>query len=313
MVSNTQFRMRYQYTGNLLGKGTFSKVQEALDIIDVKHVAVKQWKHYKVYKTEQYILSHLLKTNKSHLGYNNVIHMIDVIQDTHSYSVVLEKMDGTLYQLLRIYPSGLPVDMVRDLMYQLCIGLSYIHECGIIHGDLKPENIMYTYKNNKYTYKIGDFSNSLLISEGTNRYNTKVIQTSFYRSFESIVFHNIITPESDLPSMACIAYEMATGKVLFPFYDTETVDTHINEEHLLAMLNTIGLEKLCESVQDHHNIAVPDNVLHKINKLSAKGKLNLPLTIPHLKDLLKTWLLPFADQRGSALSALSHDFFTKLG
>lgn len=295
--------MRYHYTGKVLGQGTFSKVQEAMDIINVCPVAIKTWKLMEVRNEEVRFMTHVRDFQPTHPGYHHVLHVLDVVND----SAVMEKMDGTLKELLERYPRGLSESMLRDLIRQLCLGLSYIHACDLIHCDLKPTNIMYTFRKNVYTYKIGDFSNSLWTEDGIHRSDLSVVQTSFYRSFESVIFYKDLTRVCDLPSLACIVYEMATGVALFPFHDDEeTVNLIVNNAHALSILCAIGLDELNRMAADDNTIYIPNSVRDCVHTLSAPGLLTLPPPFDGLVDLLKSWLCPFPDQRTSLTDSLVH-------
>jgi len=58
--------------------------------------------------------------------------------------VVMEYCVQSLQAILDGHRIGLPYDLFRELATQLCSGLGAIHALGIVHGDLKPSNIMFT-------------------------------------------------------------------------------------------------------------------------------------------------------------------------
>ena len=64
--------------------------------------------------------------------------------------LIMERCD---YDLSKLYKKEISVDLARELVFQIGIGLLYLHSMGITHRDIKPANILV--KNN--SIKIGDF------------------------------------------------------------------------------------------------------------------------------------------------------------
>ena len=100
---------------------------------------------------------------------------------------------------------------IRNITRQILFGLSFLKEYKIIHGDLKPENIMFT-DTDLYNIKIVDVGSSFMY-ETPSIYQTYV-QTRWYRSPEVILGYPI-DYKIDLWSFACILFELADGKPIF--------------------------------------------------------------------------------------------------
>lgn len=102
---------------------------------------------------------------------------------------------------------------IRSIANQLLSGLSHLRKIGIIHCDLKPENVMFT-DQTKSQIKIVDFGSSCTEYKSGFKY----VQSRFYRAPE-IVLGLPYDFAVDMWSFGCILAEMATGRPLFPAQD----------------------------------------------------------------------------------------------
>lgn len=71
---------------------------------------------------------------------------------------------GDLGEFIKQHPSGLPVETVRNFSNQIAKGISVLHQKGVIHRDIKPQNILLG--NNEEELKICDFSCATKFQEG---------------------------------------------------------------------------------------------------------------------------------------------------
>ena len=145
--SNTVYIGDYQLTGQILGKGNYSVVREGIDkrgqkfalkIVDIETDDYTR-KHY---KREGYILSQL--------NYDCIIKMFEVIEKPKHIILVLEFIPDNLCDFVRNHKRGkLEECLARVLFRQIMSAVSFIHEKGIIHRDIKLENILIDQKCNK--------------------------------------------------------------------------------------------------------------------------------------------------------------------
>lgn len=86
--------------------------------------------------------------------------MIDSFPFRSFYIIVFELLDINLYQYIRSPEfTGMRKEELRDIATQMLNSLAYLKRNGIIHCDLKPENVMFTNKS-KNKVKIVDFGSS---------------------------------------------------------------------------------------------------------------------------------------------------------
>lgn len=135
---------KYELTGLLLGKGNYSKVKEAVDCEKQNRVALKivdlvnAKDNYirQNYKREACLLAKL--------KHPNIIRLRDVIETPSWYVMVLDLMPETLCDFIRRQHRGrLEESMGRMIFRQMASGISFIHSQGVVHRDIKLENILY--------------------------------------------------------------------------------------------------------------------------------------------------------------------------
>lgn len=77
--------------------------------------------------------------------HSNIIQQLNVFEDSENYHIVMEFMKGAdLFDYLQARDFDLGEDRVREISFQIAKGIEYLHSYGIIHRDLKLENIMMT-------------------------------------------------------------------------------------------------------------------------------------------------------------------------
>ncbi|CAI9114730.1 OLC1v1015518C1 [Oldenlandia corymbosa var. corymbosa] len=127
----------------------------------------------------------------------------------HVYSLFLEYANGgSLSDLIARYDYKMSESDVAKYTFMLLKGLSYIHEKGLIHCDIKPENILVFVDEEGYSYlKLADFGESMKVGEKKTRFRGD----PSYRPPESIK-EGIEGPSADIWSLGYTVLKMMMGR-----------------------------------------------------------------------------------------------------
>ena len=167
------------------------------------------------------------------LKHPNLVTIFDIRQDgDNDHWVIMEFVSGRgLYEVLRDYPSGMPLEEVLFWLDGITAGLSFLHDRGIVHRDLKPANVF----QDPTGVKIGDVGLSKYISESRRSAQTQSVGTVYYMAPE--VAKGRYGREVDVYAMGIMLYEMITGKVPFDGQTTaEILMKHLTAEPDLSCL-----------------------------------------------------------------------------
>ncbi len=146
------------------------------------------------------------------LHHYNIVQVFDFGEHKGVYFIASEFVDGTNVKQLVISQGALDVSQATDIILQACRGLSAAEKHGIIHRDIKPDNLMLTKDG---TVKIADFGLAKAIKQDAGVTQAGVIVgTPFYMSPEQAQGLDLDI-RSDIYSLGVTFYHLVTGQIPF--------------------------------------------------------------------------------------------------
>ena len=230
---------------SLLGEGTFGRVFECWDFVTESTCAVKVIRNVKKYRDASMVEIEVLKALVASAVSGDVEkHHCIRLKRAFNYQghvcMVFDKYGPSLYDLMRgnSYKPYHP-KAVQRITHKLIEAVRYVHSLGMVHTDLKPENVLLVSNTLVYSaeYTIPqDFSIRLIDFGSTtfiNRHHSAVVSTRHYRAPE-IILGLGWSYSCDMWSIGCVTIELLTGEALF--------QTHDNVEHLKMMQRALQLD-----------------------------------------------------------------------
>ncbi|CEF97982.1 Serine/threonine-protein kinase, active site [Ostreococcus tauri] len=193
---------------SLLGAGNFGQVFQCYDHKHSRRVAVKMIKVDTMFKDQTRVEIKTLE--RASIGSSRVVQMFEHFSFRKHKCVVLELLHINLYELLAARKfERIRIEHVRHIATQMVDALLYLKQIGVVHCDIKPENILLVHAET-FDVKLIDFGSACFEGHSSFTY----IQSRFYRAPEVMLGIEYGHP-IDMWSLACVLAELATGRTLF--------------------------------------------------------------------------------------------------
>ncbi|KAM3618795.1 uncharacterized protein V6R79_025061 [Siganus canaliculatus] len=198
-----------------LGRGTFGQVAKCWKRGTNEIVAIKILKNHPSYarqgQIEVSILSRLSSENADEF---NFVRSYECFQHKNHTCLVFEMLEQNLYDFLKHSKfSPLLLKCIRPILQQVATALMKLKSLGLIHADLKPENIMLVDPlRQPYRVKVIDFGSASHVSKAVC---STYLQSRYYRAPE-IILGLPFCEAIDMWSLGCVIAELFLGWPLYP-------------------------------------------------------------------------------------------------
>ena len=208
---------RYFIT-SLIQEGGMSYVYLAEDVINKKQVAVKIMKDETF--SDPLNIARFQREARAcaALRHSNIVEIYDIDDYKGKPYIVMEYVESkSLKDLLLTRGTFSPVE-ASDIVYQLADALMHAHEHGVIHRDIKPQNVMMQYDGG---IKLLDFGIAT-ITDAPNITQKDMVVGSVHYMAPEVLKGKGASPKSDIYALGITFYELLAGKQ--PFNDNNAVN-----------------------------------------------------------------------------------------
>lgn len=274
-MENIKLGNRYKIIKQV-GLGGMAKVYKAEDTVLKRIVAIKVLKDQFSEDDEFLRKFNNEAQSAAKLSDINIVNVYDIGQDIingkNIYYIVMEFIEGITLKSYIDEKKILSNEEIENFSIQIASALNAAHSNGIIHRDIKPQNILMASDNK---LKVTDFGIARVSSNATITYTNSILGTVHYISPEQAK-GKFVDEKSDLYSLGVVMYEMATGKVPFDADNSVGIAImHIQDEpvepkkinpNLDEKLNSIIIKLLSKKPSDRFQ-----NSLELIKALKDKN------------------------------------------
>ncbi|MFN8522654.1 MAG: protein kinase [Chloroflexota bacterium] len=194
-----------------IGHGGMALVYQATDLTLERTVAIKVLRE--TLRDDAELVERFRREGRAaaSLSHPNIVAVHDVGVDGPTAFIVMEFISGSdLKQIIRL-EAPLPNARIAHLGSQIADGLAHAHARGIVHRDVKPQNV---FVGRGDEAKIGDFGIAVALGARSITQTGAVIGSPHYMSPEQAA-GEAAQPATDVYSLGVVLYEMATGRLPF--------------------------------------------------------------------------------------------------
>lgn len=229
----------------LIGVGGMADVYKAFDRIEQKTVAVKMLREE--YARDGEFLRRFRNETRAinSLDHPNIVKIYDVMLGQSIPCIVMEYVAGTTLKDYIYSESGKSIKNAVSVVVQLLKALSHAHENGIVHRDVKPQNVMLLPDG---SIKVMDFGIARFAMSQSRTISNQTIGSVHYISPEQANGESTVDHQSDIYSVGIILYEMLCRKL--PFDGDNPIAVAIKQVDDAPVPPTLFNDKIPEGLEE---------------------------------------------------------------
>ena len=208
---------------DIIGRGGFSIIYKGMHLGLNMPVAIKMMRHDLAVDPD--FLSNFQNEAKTiaSLNHENIIKIYDIEERFRTVFIIMEYLEGESLDAMLEQPKSIPPALAVHYLIQICSGLQYIHQRGIIHRDINSSNVIVEQNDQ---LKILDFG--LACPMGTVDFSS--LGTIAYMAPEQIE-GDPMDQRTDIYAVGITAYEMVAGSRPFPENDPQILmEMHLTHD-----------------------------------------------------------------------------------
>ena len=271
VVVGEQFKDGRYTVVQKLGWGHFSTVWLSRDNETGKHIALKVVRsasHYTETAIDEIkLLKKIVDANPNHPGRAHVVSLLDSFEhigpNGKHVCMVFEVLGENLLGLIKRWNHrGIPMPLVKQIVKQVLLGLDYLHrECGIIHTDLKPENVL---------IEIGDVEKIVKEYVGsTENIKKDVVKKPDDRNGRRRR-RTLITGSQPLPSPISATFAQRHDEGISPFVrNARKAGSHSSLSRLVAQRTHPNGSSSLSPLSAQGDLDIPEDIYKKMREKTA--------------------------------------------
>lgn len=268
---------RFYKLGHVLGEGAFAQVVIGEDTVTRDRFAIKiiNKESYDV-REMQFVMREVKIMMK--IAHENIVNTYDIFDSMKHLHLVIEYMEGgELFDIIADQ-GHLSEQQASQVVREIIKGVDYLHDVGVIHCDIKPENILCKSQQWPLQVKLCDFGLANFYDKYNNSTMTAMIGTPGYVAPE-VIKREPYGPPVDMWACGVVLYVMLSGRM--PFYgrddieclrrtasgeytfpDREWKDVSVDAKSLVRSLLQIRPERrlTAKAALQHKWLALPENL-----------------------------------------------------
>jgi serine/threonine-protein kinase len=220
----------------VLGRGAFGVVLLARDLLIGRLISIKLLFQHR--RHDQEVYQQFLQEARiaGQIEHPNIVTIYDVHDDRRNACILMEYLAGGNLQRRLELDGPLTEERALDHMLDIVDGLRAAHQMGVIHRDIKPQNILFDQNGRPVITDFGVAQLPLDVNSALEEDSDdalRIVGTPEYMAPEQMVLGSPVDGRADLYAAGLLCYEMLTGKRLFTFTRQLTIEQLAEQAHKL--------------------------------------------------------------------------------